>query len=260
VRKKARAYWWVTRVKLYRALDLAPPDPLGKLIYRFGRVRPGAFVVQIGAHDGSSLDPIQRYIRTREWRGILVEPQPALFSRLQQTYAGVEGLIFENVAIAPEEGTIELHYVAPTEDRGLPEWYDALASTSKDVLLSHKRLIPDIEERVRTMQVPSVPFGTLCERNGVEHIDFVQVDTEGFDFEILKLVDFARYRPALVQFEELHMDDETRREVRAYLASHGYEAIGNGMDCLCLNPAELGPREQRMLRAWRRRRAKTASA
>jgi hypothetical protein len=67
------------------------------------------FFVQIGAHDGHSYDPIGPYVRKFQWRGLLIEPQPAVFAKLKEHYAGQSNLIFENVAIAEQEGSLTLY-------------------------------------------------------------------------------------------------------------------------------------------------------
>ena len=240
---------------LREALHVPPDEPLAKMIFLYSRAHAGAFVVQIGAHDSSQLDPLRPYILKRGWRGILVEPMPEVFQRLRANYAGVDGLRFENVAIAPGNGTMEIHYVPQTTDEGLPPWYDALASFNRDVLLKHKEFIPDIEDRIATTEVPSLTFDSLCAKHDVASIDVIQIDTEGYDFEIIKLIDLDRFRPALVQFEELHMDDQTRRACIEHLERAGFEALGNSMDCLCVHPERLRARSSRLLRAWRRMRS-----
>lgn len=240
---------------LREALRTPPEEPLAKMLFLYARAHPRAFVVQIGAHDSSQLDPLRPYILKHGWSGILVEPMPEVFQRLKQNYAEVDGLLFENVAIAPEDGSMDIHYVPQTTDEGLPPWYDALASFRRDVLLKHKEFIPDIEDRIETASVPCLTFDSLCAKNEVTTIDVIQIDTEGFDFEIIKLIDLDRFRPALLQFEELHMDDATRRECIRHLESFGYEALGNSMDCLCVHPERLRRRRSSLRRAWRRMRA-----
>ena len=51
----------------------------------------------------------------------------------------------------------------------------------------------------------------------------VQIDTEGYDFEILKLIDLDRRRPAFVLFEHLHLDAATHRASIEHVRRHGYE-------------------------------------
>src|SRR5271155_2568223 len=81
-------------------LDLAIRDLMAR--------EPDIFFLQIGAHDGVSYDPIHNYIAKHHWKGLLVEPQPAVFQKLKENYAGEKQLLFENSAIAQQDGTLEL--------------------------------------------------------------------------------------------------------------------------------------------------------
>jgi hypothetical protein len=73
--------------------------------------RPLRFV-QVGANDGVYGDPLRAYIERHHWRGILVEPQPDVFARLVENYRGsCDNLIFENVAISPDEHILRLYRV-----------------------------------------------------------------------------------------------------------------------------------------------------
>lgn len=249
-----------TRVILRTTFDVPPSEALGRVIFEFARARPNACVVQIGSHDATQLDPLRRYILTKRWRGVLVEPMPPVFERLKRTYAGVDGLIFENVAIFATDGSMDMYYLPQTDDWGLPRWYDALASFNRDVLLSHRSFIPDIDERIQTMTVPTVTFDTLLSRNGISDVDFVQIDAEGYDLEIVKSIDLNRYAPTMLQVEELHLDEAMSHECLSLLTRHGYQAIGNGMDLLALRPDLLHAHETRVRRTWDRLRGDDARA
>jgi FkbM family methyltransferase len=224
------------------------------MIADFGRAHPSAFFVQVGAHDGTALDPLRAQIVKHQWRGILVEPVPFVFARLQENYAGHSGLIFENVAIADRDDTREFHHLRP-EPPGSPvwEWYDALGSFRRDVVLSHRSFIPDIEERIISTDVPCLTFDTLCRKHGVERVDVVQIDTEGYDLEVLELIDFDRVRPQLVMYEHLHLDAADKDRARELLQSHAYELVADGMDVLAVHRSALEHR--RLRRTWRKVRA-----
>ena len=43
----------------------------------------------------------------------------------------------------------------------------------------------------------------------------VQIDTEGYDLEVLRLIDLARWQPSLVMYEHMHLDDEGRAAARS---------------------------------------------
>ena len=124
------------------------------------------------------------------------------------------GCALENVAVGPEDGPKTFYHLRDASDAGrpgLPIWFDALGSFNREVVLAHRRFIPDIDSRIVELQVPCVTFDTLCRRNGVEHVDFLHTDTEGYDFEILKSVDFDRFRPTLIVYESVHLRPEDKQ-------------------------------------------------
>lgn len=209
-----------------------PVRPIGQVIFHYARLHPDAFFVQIGAHDGTQLDPLQDEITHRGWRGIMVEPVPYVFARLEARCGGDPRLTLENVAIGAVDGEQEFHHLREAGDEDVWRWYDALGSFRREVVLSHRDLIPDIEDRIVTTRVPCLTFDSLCARHGVEHIDVLQMDTEGYDHEVLRQVDLDRYRPHLVMFEQLHLDEPTRAAARARLEAHGYAHTSDGMDTL----------------------------
>jgi len=232
------------------------PEPLGPVLDVFGKSYPRAFFIQVGSNDADMLDPLRRQILGRQWSGIMIEPVPDIFERLQRKYSGKPGLVFENVAIADRDGTTELYYLPHSADAELPPWYDALASLRKDVILKHEKFIHDIEQRVATMQVPCLTFNSLCVKHGVSSADLIQIDTEGYDYEIIKQIDLSRLRPKLLMFEHLHMDTATRQACVSYLHAQGYEFLSNGMDTLCLLTNGLTDRDRALRRRWRQMRAR----
>lgn len=243
--------------RVHRTLRPLPPqDPLMPIVEEFARTHPDAFFVQVGSNDGEQLDPLRRAVLERGWSGIMVEPVPYVFERLRRNYGAKPGIALENAAIADSDGFRKLYHLARSDDAGLPQWYDALGSFHKDVVLSHKRFIPDIEDRVRALEVPCLTFDSLCRKHGVTTIDVVQVDTEGYDYEIVKLINLRRRRPTLLMFEHLHMDDSTRQACLDHVVEHGYQTLHNGMDTLCLRMAALTSRDRRLWRLWRRSKAR----
>ena len=172
------------------------------------------FVIQIGACDGVMADPIHPWIKRYKWHGILVEPQRAEFERLKATYRDeCERLIFENVAIAAADGMCTLYRVREGLLSG--DWERGVAS-----------LIPQADsERFMTETVPCVAFETLLKRHHVSHVDLLQIDVEGYDFEIVKQIDFQRIRPAMLRYEHRHLRPGDKRACHGYLEHNGYRVL-----------------------------------
>jgi FkbM family methyltransferase len=221
-----------------------------RLIKAFADANPGAYFVEIGSNDGEQHDHLRPYILGREWRGIMVEPVPYIFERLARNYAAVDRVILENVAIADRDGERPFHYLVDAsaeERRKLPDWYDGVGSFSREALLSHAAQIPDVESRMITARIPVMTFESLCAKHGADRVDLVLIDTEGYDWEILRSIDFARFRPQVVVYEHFHLAPADRRACAEYLAAHGYETMEEGFDTFCLASEAPAPLRD----AWR---------
>ena len=182
----------------------------------------GLSFVQVGANDGVFGDPIRDYVLTRGWRGVLVEPQPDVFARLKDNYPGhADRLIFEQVAIGPE-GTLTLY--RPPSDMA-NTW--GLSVVSADPAVA-ARTLGIAEDRLETIEVPSIPLTALFERHGTDRLDVLQIDVEGLDWQILRTLDFARYRPTLIQFESGHMPRGQITEATRTLNAAGYDVHYGG--------------------------------
>lgn len=218
----------------------------------FARAFPEATFVQIGANDGIVDDPLREFVLAQRWRGVLVEPVPYLFERLQRNYAGHPGLQFANVAIAERSGQRPFHYVREAAPRpGQPGWDIGLASFDRDHILRHAAIFPDIESRLATIEVPCCTFDELCRAHGIASLDLLHIDCEGYDFEVLKAIDFTRYRPLLLVYERHHLSAADREACRRYLAGHGYEGLEEGLDAICLDTRNRGAAGEPVRAAWR---------
>lgn len=226
--------------RLSNRLGVPTGRPTVRVINEFARLEPDATFAQIGANDGAALDPLHDAIATRNWRGVMVEPVPYVCDRLRANMAGNSRVAIENVAIDRTEGTRDFFHLAQAAPgEGVWEFYHALGSFDRDVVLSHRDLVPDIEDRLVATPVRCMTFDALCARHGYRSVDVVQIDTEGYDHVVLGLIDFDRYRPQIVMFEHLHLDSDTHAAIRSRLAEHGYEDIVDGMDTLAVHQDAL---------------------
>ena len=235
----------------HRATRPGPNRPIEAVIEAFGRAHPRARFVQVGSHDGVSFDPISAQVRSRRWTGVMVEPVPYLFDRLQVHFGGSRRVRLENAAISADPGPRPFFHLAEDPDPAadLPSWYDALGSFRRDVVLSHRDAIPDIDDRLREIEVPCLTFDDLCRKHGLEGLDLVHIDTEGYDWEVVQLIDLDRWRPTAVLYEHVHLAPADRDACAAHLAAHGYALVSDAMDTLALHTDALA-RSPRLAGAW----------
>jgi FkbM family methyltransferase len=197
-------------------LDLAIRDLMSR--------QPDIFVLQIGAHDGVSYDPIHSYIRQFHWRGLLVEPQPAVFKKLVENYAGEKQLLFENSALAKQDGTIELHCF---ENANPEDHASMLTSTRKHYLTLNG---DGHRGAVKNITVPALTLSSLLAKHHVEGVNILQIDTEGFDFEIIKMIDFKRMKPEIIHYENNFLNSRQKSECSQILSDQHYSMLNVGID------------------------------
>jgi FkbM family methyltransferase len=257
-RKARGASHWRERVEgiLTRRVDTRLAGP--KLIRAFAKSFPAAVFVEIGANDGEQHDHLRPMIFAHQWRGIMVEPVPYVFKRLSANYAGVDRVVVENAAIADRDGRRPFYHLAASTDyvqEGLPQWYDGIGSFSKESVLDHRRLIPDIDARLVETEVPCLTFDSLCAKHGLTRVDLLLVDTEGYDYEVLRHIDFQAHRAALVVYEHYHLGGEDQASCEAMMREAGYETMAEGFDTWCLLPSA----EEGLTRTWHRLRPAVAA-
>lgn len=178
------------------------------------------FILQIGAHDGVSNDPLHHHIVRSHLEGLLVEPQPAAFTALQRNYRGEPQLKFDSCLIDEADGVARFYVIA--ENSGLPRNISQRASMSREVLLNCQSVVPDVAKHVRTVDVPKMSFDTLLTKHAVSRVDVLVMDTEGWDGKLLLAFDLARWRPGAVYFEHQHLAFDEYWKCLNYLVSNGY--------------------------------------
>jgi FkbM family methyltransferase len=205
------------------------------LLLRRYRSQGHLFFIQIGSNDGIRRDPIRRFVMRHRWAGIMVEPVPSIFDVLVANYRGNPELHFENVAIAEQRGTLPFYSLRSTAGT-LPEWHDQIGSLLPDTLLRYRRAIPDIERHIVEDKVRAITYADLMEKHGEPRVDFLHIDTEGYDFRIIRSIDLTRHRPPIILYENVIMSDDEREECMQLLRRSGYMLIVQGPDTFAFSP------------------------
>jgi FkbM family methyltransferase len=185
--------------------------------------------VQIGSNDGKKNDPLFRLIRKNGWKGILVEPERANFKKLLNNYSQVTGLIFENLGIGPERGEM-LFYKLKDISEHEPGWYDQVGSFDKETFVKNIEYGQQLDKRMTTELLQVITFDDLIKKNKILNVDLLHTDTEGFDYKILRSIDFAEHDIRIVIFEGEWMTQFELKEIIQYLRKYNYRIFRSGID------------------------------
>ena len=195
------------------------------VLYSRLRQRGQITFVQIGANDGKRFDPINAFIRRNRKRvsGIVVEPISEYFDRLSCTYSKFPAITPICRAVHATADKKTLFKIAPDIASRFSESVKGMASFDKGHL---KRAgIPD--EYIAKEEVTCITISRLLADHSITDLDLLQIDTEGYDAEIIRSFPFETVRPAIIHFEHgVPSGLMTRRdfsELAAYLHSFDYE-------------------------------------
>jgi FkbM family methyltransferase len=196
--------------------------------------------VQIGTNDGA--DEFLRLVKL--WEPslvILVEPNPIHNPMIWENYKDVKEVYLENVAITatPQK---QVSLFVPTNN---PE--TGLAENGLTYGHVHFSILPlkDWGKNLTELCVRGMTFAELCQRYSITDIHFLQIDTEGYDYEIIKSIDFSGVRINMVKYELWDVKDEQyeqygeeglhygrrgREEAEERLKEYGYKIENYGFD------------------------------
>lgn len=217
--------------------------------------RPEMVIIQVGAYVGDTgNDPLAGFLKRNfdparpeflpRARAILIEPVPSYFRALQANYAHLPNVTCENLAIAGEPGERPFYRLGvDPRDHGMPEWLGQLASLRADRVTTlwdenegaHGN--PAEWQRFYNEHVVSEPvrcdtLGSVLRRHAVTRVDLLVVDTEGYDYEVLKTVDWRAWHPRFVNYERTLLG-QAEPECRRMMRQAGYRLLDWDQDTLC---------------------------
>jgi FkbM family methyltransferase len=225
-------YFLKTRIKdSLRALfdgNYISSVPIQKIFNRIGINQIRNFI-QIGSNDGVKNDPLRKNILAANWKGILVEPDYTIFQKLVHNYSGVADLIFENIGIAGENGSLLFHYIDDVSEKD-PGWFDQVGSFDENTFLKNISFHPGLTNRHKTKEVPVMTLQNLIRKHHIQQLDLLHSDAEGYDFEILQGLDLEKLCPRIVVFESGWLRNFELNELLQKFSSHHYQIYKDGID------------------------------
>lgn len=206
-------------------------------------------IVIIGANDGLSFDPIVpdlvnfmvKHNLTK--RSYFIEPTPYYFGKLTKNMQcfNEKGMfcICYNKALHPEKEKEIIYMVDPVIiEKGLvPNWVAGCPSFSCDFLVKQQNIDPSY---IIKQEVECVTFSDLVEmiknETGLNKLslDYLQIDTEGFDDKVIEMIDFETVEINVLKYEKANLSEHALNKLRQRLSKYFY-FIDFGMDDICFN-------------------------
>lgn len=148
-----------------------------------GDVASGTYIDVGGGHPVA--DNVSFHFYLKGWRGLVVEPQDALarlYAHVRPRDATVSTLV------GRQDGEIDFHMV---------EGMHGFSTTVAD----NARTASDLGARITTKRMPMRTLASLVAEHGLTRVDFLKVDVEGAEADVLAGNDWTRLRPRVVVVE-----------------------------------------------------------
>lgn len=153
--------------------------------------------------------------------GVLVEPNPLLASKLRKIRPKDKVLDF---GIGLSEQKEADFYLFPDAANGLSTFSKEEAEHWKNIGMKGVGKI----NWEKIIKVPLLPVNSIIEKYLADNApDFISLDVEGLDLEILKSMNFTKYRPHLICVETLFYDQNQSMvkdtTIADFMRTVGYE-------------------------------------
>lgn len=171
----------------------------------------GGVFVDIGAHDGKSLSNTYFYEKALGWKGLCIEPLPKVFEQLKQN----RSCILVEGAAWKEDTTRPFRII-----EGYPEMLSGFVDTYPP---AHKeRIIEEIAQmggQYTDVNIQCFNINKLLLKHNLTKIDFLSIDVEGGELDILSSIDYNTIQIQVILAENNYEDENLRN----FLIGKGYK-------------------------------------
>jgi FkbM family methyltransferase len=160
--------------------------------------------VQIGTNDGD--DEFNKFVRSyHPSQLILVEPNSDLNDKIKESYKGISCTIINAAVMDKTRGLVKLVH-PKNRFNG-----NGKCVSNGHYIDKHFSLLPmdDWGDDFVEIQAPSITFTDICKMNNIKDIHYLQIDTEGYDAEIIKSIDFKKVNIDIIKYEDWSFSEDS---------------------------------------------------
>jgi FkbM family methyltransferase len=200
-------------------------DLLPSIVFSLKKVRDflgltkSISVIQIGAN--RSNDDLSKYLKQNFDElsiGIFVEPNSRFNNDIRECYNNFGNIFIENIAIVPksyEQSEVSIFYHSGEE-------FSETASLKREHLIKHNDFYNHGE--IKSFSVDSLYLVDLFNKYNIKKLDWLLLDIEGIDGDVILSFDWEKFDIKRVDFEYIHLGDKSS-EVEELFINLGYEKI-----------------------------------
>ena len=184
------------------------------------------FYVDVGAHDGVTINNTLYFEKKHNWTGINIEPIKTVFDKLVKNRPNNINL---NYAVCNNDG--ETDFLC---NKGYTEMISGIFNNFDP--RHFQRLQNENKQMGSTTEVIKVTtkkLETIFDENKISHINYLSIDVEGAEFEVIKSINFDKVFIDVIEFENNFYDVSI--PIIQYLEGKNYVVCNTHCDIFMIN-------------------------
>jgi len=185
----------------------------------------------IGAFDGVShddvIDVINQKNNNENAKIIFVEPIPEYFERLKNNLNRINSpqdkIFLENSCIGDSNGDVDMVYFDPNYTGNKPWYIEGCACVIENGIPLNMHIREEIpQEGLITITTKTNTVKDILDKYEFNKIDYIQIDTEGFDQRIVESIDISSLGCKYLKFEAFYCSEEFINKMKDEAEKLGY--------------------------------------
>jgi FkbM family methyltransferase len=168
-------------------------------------------VLDCGANNGITLSNSYALIKNNGWAGVMVEPSETVFNKLESLHKHNEKVICLNFAISDKDGEMDFF---ESGSHLSPDDFSLLSTGKQSELARWEGSGTNFTHK----KTEAITFKTLMEKSPYKKFDFITIDIEGYDLDLLMQIDLNEVGCKMLCIETNSVDDN---KFIAYCAKYG---------------------------------------
>jgi FkbM family methyltransferase len=174
--------------------------------------RTSGFYVEVGAYNGVDISNTY-FFEKRGWGGVLIEASPPVAAECRRNRPGSRVV---NCAVVGPGGPPEIEFNIVQDSQSLSRIQIGAGDPNLNLVRNFTGRLD-----VRPVRVPARTLDSILEEEcGSRAIDFMTIDVEGYEYEVLRGFTIERWRPTVLIVERAKLLPESR--IMRHLHRNGY--------------------------------------
>ena len=172
-------------------------------------------IIQLGCNDGND-DVYDLLSKINIDFALLIDANPHVIDVAKNKYKNIKNVIIESWLISDKNEELSFY---------IPHFNRHNTSAHSSIYLEHVLKHGHNLEEVKELKIKSLNINELFAKYDIKELDYLFVDCEYEDYNIINSIDFSKIKIDKIKFEYGHIQNDLFRDLKSKLVSIGYKIL-----------------------------------